>query len=74
MLPEAGVSSEQFEMLQKKVRKLEETVSEAKKEHDGLLSAEKAVEETLNKARLSVRQSACERDRFEKDCLANAKI
>lgn len=74
VLPEAGVSSEQFEMLQKKVRKLEETVSEAKKEHDGLLSAEKAVEETLNKARLSARESACERDRFEKDCLANAKI
>ncbi|CAL6289145.1 unnamed protein product [Bathycoccus prasinos] len=73
VLPEAGVSSEQFEMLQKKVRKLEETVSEAKKEHDGLLSAEKAVEETLNKARLSARESACERDRFEKDCLANAK-
>ena len=74
VLPEAGVSSEQFEMLQKEVQKMEESVEEAKKEQDALIAAEKAVEKTVNKTRLSVRRCECERDRFEKDNLANAKI
>ena len=74
VLPEAGVSSEQFEMLQKKVQKMEGTVEEAKKEYSALLNAEKVVEEALSKARLSARQSECDRDRFEKNVLANAKI
>ena len=68
------MSSEQFEMLQKEVQKMEESVEEAKKEQDALIAAEKAVEKTVNKTRLSVRRCECERDRFEKDNLANAKI
>ena len=67
VLPEAGVSSEQFEMLQKEVQKMEESVEEAKKEHNAIIAAEIAVEKTVNKTRLSVRRCECERDRFEKD-------
>lgn len=74
ILPEVGVSSEQFEKLQKKIKRAEEALENAKKERASMKSADQKIQEIVQKARLNLRALELERERFEKDILSNTKI
>ena len=61
ILPEVGGSSEQFEKLQKKIKRAEEALENAKKERASMKSADQKIQEIVQKARLNLRALELER-------------